>query len=316
MRDMRGALRAGGLVTIALAFHFFAAPALAGAVSSQYCDRESRLSVAHKDRLLRLSELIRGELDRSGAEVAIVSRTGLDLRRWGIRHSHAGISARRGADTPWSVRQLYYACDEGQPRIFDQGLSAFLFGVDEPTLGHVSVVLMQGGGAESSGAAAQRAALDNRLALALLGGRYSANAFPFSTQYQNCNQWLAELLAAAWGGVGPGPEARAGAQQWLAAQRYEPTRVQVGWRLVMWAGAAFVPWIHNDDHPEEDLAAAFYRISLPAALEGLVRTQVPGAERLQFCYTDKQVLVRRGWGPEMHDRCERESGDEVALVFD
>lgn len=282
-----------------------------GGASSRYCDAESRLTVAHKDRLLRLAGLIRGELDRSGAEVAIVARTGLDLARWDIRHSHAGISVKSGADTPWSVRQLYYACDEGMPRIFDQGLSAFLFGADQPALGHVSVVLLP----LAMSAPVRRAALDNRLALSLLAGRYSANAYPFSTQYQNCNQWLAELLAAGWAGIAAADDARARAQRWLAEQRYEPTRVEVGWRVVMWAGAAFVPWIHNDDHPEEDLAAARYRISLPAAVEGLVRAQVPGAERIQFCYTERHVLVRRGWGEPMADACEAAPGDE-RIAFD
>lgn len=276
--------------------------------SSRYCDLESRLGIADKDRLLRLAALIRDELDRSGAEVAIVSRTGLDLTRWDIRHSHAGISVKRGADTPWSVRQLYYACDEGRARIFDQGLAAFLFGADQPTLGHVSVVLLPG--AE----AVRRAALDNRLALALLAGSYSANAYAFSTRYQNCNQWLVELLAAAWAGIAPGPQARALAQRWLAEQRYEPTRVEVGWRLVVWAGAIFVPWIHNDDHPDEDLDAARYRISLPGAVEGLAQAQLPRAQRIQFCYTTQHVLVRRGWGDAQAEDCTPAAADErIAL---
>lgn len=284
-----------------------AAAAGSGGASSRYCDAESRLTVEHKDRLLRLAGLIRAELDRSGAPVAIISRTGLDLARWDIRHSHAGIGVSRGGATPWQVRQLYYACDEGQPRIFDQGLPAFLFGADQPTLGHVSVVLLPEAAAEP----VRSAALDNRLALALLAGRYSANAYAFSTRYQNCNQWLAELLAAAWAGIEPGPQARALAQRWLAGQRYEPTRVEVGWRVLMWAGAAFVPWIHNDDHPQEDLEAARYRTSLPAAIEGLAHAQTPGAERIQFCYTEQHVLVRRGWGVQQSAACEREEGDEV-----
>ncbi|MFO1267345.1 MAG: DUF2145 domain-containing protein [Rubrivivax sp.] len=288
-----------------------AACAFAGSgASSRYCDVESRLNVADKDRLLRFAALIRAELDRSGAEAAIVARTGLDLARWDIRHSHAGISVKNGADTPWSVRQLYYACDEGRARIFDQGLAAFLLGAEQPALGHVSVVLLPPAAAEPL----KRAALDNRLALALLAGSYSANAYAFSTRYQNCNQWLVELLAAAWGGIAPGPEAREQAQRWLAEQHYEPTRVEVGWRVVMWAGAVFVPWIHNDDHPEDDLAAARYRISLPAAVEGLARAQLPQAERLQFCHTTQHMLVRRGWGAELPATCEPAAGDEVLAL--
>lgn len=303
-------LMVAALAVPASALALSSAAGAAGGPSSRYCDAESRLTVEHKDRLLRVADVIRAELERSGAEVAVVSRTGLDLGRWHIRHSHAGLSIRQGAGSAWSVRQLYYACDEGQPRIYDQGFAAFLFGADQPELGHVSVVVMPAAASQPLRAAA----LDNRLALALLAGRYSANAYPFSTRYQNCNQWLAELLAAGWAGIAPGADARAQAQRWLAGRGYEPTRVEVGWRPVMWAGALFVPWIHNDDHPEEDLAAARYRISLPAAVEGLVRAQVPGAGRVQFCYTAAHVLVRRGWGAAQAADCRPEDGDErIAL---
>jgi hypothetical protein len=300
------------LASCALAVALATSPGAHAGGSSRYCDAESRLTPEHKDRLLRVAAIVREHLNQSDADVAIVSRTGLDLSRWDIRHSHAGIGVRgvtSGGDTPWAVRQLYYACDEGTPRIFDQGLAAFLFGAEQPELGFVSIVLLPRSAASSE--AARRVALDNRLALALLAGRYSANAFPFSTRYQNCNQWLAELLAAGWGGIEAHADARERAQRWLAAQRYEPTRVHVGWRPVMWVGAAFVPWIHNDDHPEEDLAAARYRISLPAAVEGLVRAQERSAERVEFCYTKSQVVVRRGWSSPLADECRAEPGDEA-----
>ena len=303
-------MRALPALAAAAALGLAVAPAQAGgAVSSRYCDARDHLTLADKDRLLRVAGVIREELERSGAEVAIVARTGLELSGWGIRHTHAGISLKQGGDSAWSVRQLYYACDEGQPRIFDQGLSAFLFGADQPALGHVSVVLMPAG---ERAEAAARAARDNRLALSLLAGSYSANAYAFSTRHQNCNQWLVELLAAGWGGIGAAPDARAQAQRWLAEQRYEPSRVEVGWRPLMWAAATFVTWLHNDDHPEEDLAAAVYRISLPAAVEGLVQAQAVGARRIQFCYTAGHVLVRRGTeAGEQRPDCVAEAADAV-----
>jgi len=267
--------------------------------------------VAEKDRLLRVAGIVRAQLQRSNADVAIVSRSGVDLSRWGIRHSHAGIALRAGAGTPWAVRQLYYACDEGQPRIFDQGLAAFVIGSERPERGWVSLVLVP---RDAAADALARAAQDNTLALALLAGRYSANAYAFSTRYQNCNQWLAELLAAAWGGIAPAADARAQAQRWLAAQRYEATRVEVGWRPIQWLGAAFSPWLHNDDHPGEDLAAAQYRISLPAAIEALVRAQQPQAERVQLCYEGARVVVRRGWGEPLAEDCTVQAVDEVVAL--
>ncbi|MDT1899354.1 DUF2145 domain-containing protein, partial [Acinetobacter baumannii] len=78
---------------------------------------------------------------------------------------------------------------------------------------HVSLLFLP----EEDGAELERAARDKRLALALLAGKYSANAHAYSTTYQNCNQWVAELLAGAWGGVS-GERVREQAQDWLRAQ--------------------------------------------------------------------------------------------------
>ena len=65
-------------------------------------------------RMLMLAERVRSTLESSGRRVALVSRAGLDLDRIGHRFSHAGFSVRASADGPWSVRQLYYACEEGR----------------------------------------------------------------------------------------------------------------------------------------------------------------------------------------------------------
>ena len=308
--EAHAASAALGKALVALLAAAALTPAANAGISSRYCDTEARLTLEHKDRLLGVAAVIRGELEKSGAEVALLSRSGLDLGRWGIRHSHAGLSLKSGTDSPWSVRQLYYACEEQMPRIFDQGLAAFIFGADRPDLGYYSLVLLP----PAAGRRVHGAALDNPLALALLAGRYSANAYAFNLRYQNCNQWLVELLAAAWAGVAPGPDARERAQRWLAEQRYQPTSVEVGWRLVMWAGVTFVRWLHDDDHPAEDLEAARYRISLPAALEGLMRAQVPEATRIEFCHTTSHVLVRRGWGAPLAEGCVAEAGDEVIAL--
>src|SRR5205814_1311712 len=115
----------------------------------------------------------------------------------GLRYSHAGVSLKANDNTPWSVRQLYYACDEQRPRLYDQGLSGFLLGTDDAAVGYVSIVLPGG----TQAVALESAALDTARVVRLLAATYSANAYPFSVRYQNCNQWVAELLATAWGGL-------------------------------------------------------------------------------------------------------------------
>lgn len=282
--------------------------------ASRFCDRELPLSAQQQDRLLQFAAIVKQELDASGHAVALVARSGLDLARFGLRYSHAGVSLKASANGPWSVRQLYYACDEARPRLYDQGLAGFLFGTDDPSIGFVSLVLLPP--AEAAGL--ERAALDKALALQLLAGRYSANAHPYSLRFQNCNQWVMELLATAWGAADSASPTdaeapRESAQRWLLAQGYAPRPVPVGSHLLMFA-ANFIPWVHVADHPEEDLFALQFRTSTPASIEAFVRERVPGAQRIELCHDERQVVIRRGWEP-LGDGCRRRDGDRV-VAFD
>jgi hypothetical protein len=277
----------------------------------RYCDRPPALSAAQQDRLLRVSAVVKEELERSGTRVALVARSGLNLRWFDRRYSHAGLSLRGSSESRWAVRQLYFACEEQQPRIFDQGLAAFLLGTDDPALGFLSVLTLPDDAADT----VEPVALDNRQALALLSPQYSANAYPWSLRLQNCNQWLAELLAAAWGGnevrTAQGPT-RAVTQAWLKARGYEGAAFELGWRPLLWL-TAFSPWLHLDDHPEAELARARLVVSMPESLDSFVRAQVPSAGRLEFCHTDRHVLVRRG-GTPLSDACVPEAQDRVVLL--
>ena len=286
------ALRVGACALVGLLW----ASSAVHAAALRYCDRPAELSAGQHDKFLRFAALIKDELERSGHRVALVSRSGLDLQRFGLRYSHAGVSLQAGEAVSWSVRQLYYACDERRPRLYDQGLSGFVLGVDDPQQAFISVVLLPA----EAGQALERAALDKRQALDLLGAEYSANAYAFGTRYQNCNQWLMELLAVAWGGTATasagGADARSRAQAWLQGAGYVPTDFDASapWLQI---AAAFIPWVHHDDHPPADDLRGHYRVSMPDAMEAFVRRSVPGARRLEFCRTDSRVVLRRGWEP-------------------
>ncbi len=262
----------------------------AQADSARFCDRPKRLAAKEQDRLLRVAALVRQELQASGSGVALLSRSGQDLARFGKRYSHAGVSLAASANTPWSVRQLYFDCDEGYPRLFDQGIAGFVLGNDNPQLGYLSMVLLP----EAPARALEQRALDNAAALRLLAADYSANAYAFSVRYQNCNQWVAELLAAAWGGLPEGDDLRARAQAWLRQQGYEPGVFQASTGFLMIAGL-FVPWLHHGDHPIEDRAALRYRVSMPEAIEAFVHARVPGARRIEICHDGARVVVHEGW---------------------
>jgi hypothetical protein len=256
----------------------------------RFCDQQAQLSADQQDKLFRFADIVKAELERSGQSLALIARSGLDLSRFGVRYSHAGLSLRASQNTPWSVRQLYFACDEHRPRIFDQGMSGFLLGTDDPSAGYVSIVFLP----VAEAAELERAALDNRQALRLLGSTYSANGYPFSVRYQNCNQWVMELLAATWGHLDDADNPRDQAQSWLKDRGYMPSVFDVGFRPLMWLGA-FIPWLHSDDHPPEDIDQKIYRVSMPASIEAFVHVSVPSATRIELCHTDRHVVIRRGW---------------------
>ena len=267
------------------------------------CEQGVELSAQQKDRRLQLVAQLKHELQRSGQAVALVARSGVDLARFDLRYSHAGIALRDSPNTPWSVRQLYYACDEQRPRLFDQGLAGFLLAADDLPSAHVTLLLPPPEAAQALAAAA----LDGALALSLLAADYSANAFAFSTRYQNCNQWVAELLAAAWGGLGPQPT-RGQAQAWLQVEGYAPYRFEG--RPLLYQLARLVPLVHHDDHPEDDQAAAVFRVSMPDSLQAFVAQRWPQTQRIELCHDERRLVVRRGWQP-LGPGCEPAPGDEV-----
>lgn len=282
----------------------------------RYCEPPPDLSAAQRDSLLRVADVVRQELQRSGTSAALVSRSGLDLRRLGARYSHAGIGLASSPSVPWSVRQLYFDCDQQRARLFDQGLAGFVLGQHDPRVGFISLVLMP----EAAAQTLAEAALDERRALSLLGSRYSANAYAYATQYQNCNQWVAELMAAAWGDLKPaaaGPPARSSelrvqAQQWLREAAYRPSSLTPRPRALALV-VPFVPWFHLDDHPEASLGAQVFEVSMPASLEAFVRQREPSATRVEICHTPQHIVLRRSWAP-LNDACVPEPGDELILL--
>lgn len=288
----------------ALALGLGGATVQAASTLPQGCDRPVAVTADQQHRLLRFAAVIREALAASGAPAALIARSGTDLSRFGLRYSHAAVALAEGLDTPWAVRQLYYACAEGRARLFDQGLAGFVTGSDDPRTGYVRVLLLP----RDAAAALTAAALDKPLALGLLNARYSANAHPFSTQYQNCNQWVAELLAAAVAGTGT----REQAQGWLREAGYAPAPVRASPGLML--AGRFVPWLHFDDHPPEALQAGLVQTSLPDSLDRFALQQWPTARRLEFCHGPQGIVHREG-GPPLADGCVARPGDAVA-AFD
>jgi hypothetical protein len=277
-----------------------ALPASAASLGERFCGRQTPPTAAQQDRTLRIAALLREELER-GSGVALIARSGLDLSRFGLRYSHAGLSLAEGDGPRWAVRQLYFDCDEGRPRVFDQGLAGFVGGTADPEHGFFSLLLLP----PEAAAPLRAAALDRPRALGLLSGRYAANAHAWSLESLNCNQWLAELLATAAGGLADGPDLRARAQAWLREAGYRPRAVDAGSHALMFA-AGFVPWLRLDDRP--DPHSLVFHVSLPESVQALAAAHWPGAQRLELCHAGARVVLRRN-GPPLDAACTAQPGD-------
>jgi hypothetical protein len=279
----------------------------AQAISFEVCDRPREPSADERDVMLRFSAIVRAELTASQQQVALIARSGLDLSRLHTRYSHEAVALEDKDGRTWSVRELYYSCAEHKPRVFDEGFTGFVMGTDDPDTGFVSLVFLPPERAEPL----RSTAVDKHHALGVLGASYSANAYPFSTRHQNCNQWVMELLADAWGAgdEGSDADARTRAQAWMRAQGYLPTVFTVSAHPMTWLPDV-VPWLANDDHPPAEVAHNRYNVSMPASIETFVQATVPQARRVEICHAGRRVVLHRGWD-EIAEGCVAGAGDQT-----
>jgi hypothetical protein len=283
------------------------ASSAAHAISFEVCDRPKEPSADQRDVMLRFGAVVREQLAAARQDVALVARSGLDLHQLDVRYSHEGVALKDNDGKPWSVRELYYSCQDHKPRVYDEGLAGFLMGTDDPDTSYISLVFLPPDRAEPL----RETAVDRRHALGVLGASYSANAYAFSTLRQNCNQWVMELLADAWGAgdAGADEDARTRAQAWMRAQGYLPTVFTASAHPMTWI-ADVVPWLANDDQPPEELAHNRYNVSMPSSIETFVQARVPGATRIEICHAGRRVVLHRGW-EDIADGCVAQAGDET-----
>jgi hypothetical protein len=223
------------LVTVAV-LSALAAPA---AHAGQGCT-DKQLSPGEVVRSMDLAQRTVQALDASGAGVALLARAGQDLSKYGLRYSHMAIAVRDHPKGRWTVVHELNECGTAASSLYDEGVGNFLL----TDLYHYEVqVLVPGKEAQ----ARLLALMATRAPLRLHEPHYNMLSYVYSTRYQNSNQWVLEVLAAAASQAGEGTT-RTLAQGWLKDAGYEPLTIDIpaatrlGARLFR-ANVAF------DDHP-------------------------------------------------------------------
>jgi hypothetical protein len=219
-------------------------------------------------RALGLAERVQQSLDASGARVVIIARAGQDLTRYGLQWSHLAFAYRDDpaptalpvavqtspvlgqiSDQPvavppprrgtWRIVHKLNQCGTANAAVFRQGLAEFF--LDTPFRYEAAFVVPD----PEVQAALLRTVVDDQRLVQWHTPAYSVVAYPWSTRYQQSNQWVLETLA---GSLDPAATTRERAQAWLQLHDYQPTVLHIdaltrlGARMTR-ANVAF------DDHP-------------------------------------------------------------------
>jgi hypothetical protein len=204
------------------------------------CD-ESPQRVVDVERGLALAHRTAQRLDATGAQVVILARAGQDLTRYGLAWSHFGFAYREG-DGPkshWRVVHKLNHCGTARAALYRQGLAEFF--LDQPVRYEAAYSTL------SAEAQARLLPLlrDNARVDDWHEPRYNMVAYPWSTRYQQSNQWALETLAGA---MDAGATDRRRAQAWLQLRGYEPTALRID-PLTRLGGRLTRANIAFDDHP-------------------------------------------------------------------
>lgn len=193
---------------------------------------------------LAMAEKTRQALDASGEQVVLLARAGQDLSKYGLRYSHLGFAYRHSdgqGGHVWRVVHKLNFCGTADAEIYRQGLGEFF--LDDPWRYEAAWVAPQ--------PELQQRLLpllqDDPAVTALHTRAYNMLSYPWSTRYQQSNQWVTETMAMA---ADPAIRTRSQAQAWLQAKAYLPTTLTLGafTRLGARITAANVTF---DDHPNE-----------------------------------------------------------------
>jgi hypothetical protein len=242
-------------LALGLAGIVLAAPLLAQA--GQPC--ENKPLAPHEIVLsMDLAKRTVAALDASGAQVALVSRAGQDLSKYGLRYSHMGIVVRDHPAGRWTVVHALNDCGSAVSGLYNEGMGNF-FLTDLYRLEAQLVVP----GADAQAKLARLVA--SRTPLRLHEPRYNMLSYVYSTQYQNSNQWVLETIAAALAASGQ-VETRAEAQSWLRSRGFQPPTIEIP-AAVRLGARMFRANVAFDDHPfDRRMAGQIDTVSTDAVL--------------------------------------------------
>ncbi|MBI5718999.1 MAG: DUF2145 domain-containing protein [Burkholderiales bacterium] len=218
-------------------------------------------------RGLALGERVRERLEAGGASAALVARVGLNLGEFGQRYTHMGVAVRDHVRRRWLALHLFNPCGKAESEITVQPLEQF-YEVD--LFEYEALVITPSYALQ---AALRDVFMNPATTRALHKPAYNMIAHPFSTRFQNSNQWILEMTAAALdrGAV----KDRASAQAWLMNAGFEPGSIRIP-NLRRAGARLFSPHVSFLDHTQEEYEKQAYLVITVDSIVRFLATKDPG----------------------------------------
>jgi hypothetical protein len=202
--------------------------------------QEAQPKAEQVGQALELALKARTTLEASGAQVALIARVGQDLSKYNLRYSHLGYVWRDHPKGRWLVMHELNNCGTALSALYNEGLGNFF--MDDMFAFETLIVIPN---AQTQAQLVQLLASD--APLKFHGAQYNMVAYAFSSKYQNSNQWVLELLAAA-SATDVQIDNRDQAQAWLKMAGYQPITLHIPTATRL-GGRMFRANIAFDDHP-------------------------------------------------------------------
>lgn len=158
-------------------------------------------------------------LNNTNAKVVLIARIGQDLSKYHLKYSHVAFAYKNPDDQTWQVYHELNSCGSDQSNLYVEGLANFFL---DDMVSYDSKIFIPS------------IHLQNKLYTLLTSRKnelkvlheshYNMLAYPFSTKYQNSNQWVLEIIAKA---LNDSITDRNEAQLWLKSMHYVPTTLEI-----------------------------------------------------------------------------------------
>lgn len=236
---------------------------MSSAYAGQSCG-EGEIEPQELANALELAEQTRQYLVSQGTQTAIIARVGQDLAKYGLRYSHLGLVYQ---DKPghFTVLHELNECGSARSGLYKEGLGNFF--LDDVFAFEVLVIVPP-----ATLQTKLQQAIQSNQALKIHDANYNMLAYPFSTKYQNSNQWGLELIAHVL--HEQQSLDRKALQQWLKAKNYQPGVISVD-PLSRIGASAFRANVSFTEHPLKQRLNGEYQVVTVESVQQFLSQQFP-----------------------------------------